>query len=207
MYEAAAASVRLAAGHAEQTLADGVPVLESAIEILGPASDPIREGWPAMLHAALTLGRLDVAHRLIALLADRPPGRIPPYLRAHLARGRALVHAAQSDHDSVENDLQEAIDAFATLAYPYWLAVARTDLAAWYLDRGRPDAVGPLLDEAITTLTALRAIPALARAQGIAQTPSPSRLIARLARAAPRGADRLGRGCADGLSSDLRRPC
>lgn len=80
---------------------------------------------PDALDAALALGRLDEGAALVALLAEQPPGHIPPYLAAHLARGRGLVAAVEGGHDAVETDLGAAIDGFRELGYPYWLASPR----------------------------------------------------------------------------------
>ncbi|HEY5317555.1 MAG TPA: hypothetical protein VIJ20_06210 [Solirubrobacteraceae bacterium] len=55
----------------------------------------------------------------------------------------------------------------ATLGYPYWLARAQLDLAAWLIDRGRGEEAAPVLGEATAALEALGAAPALARAQAL----------------------------------------
>jgi class 3 adenylate cyclase/tetratricopeptide (TPR) repeat protein len=151
-------------------LEHGLRTLPGAIETLTAAHDSIRDGWPDTLHAALRLARHAETRRLIALLGDLPPGRVPPYLRAQLARGQALLNAAEGRHATVEHDLSTAIDAFETLGYPYWHAVAQTDLAAWLLDQHRPEEAGPLLTHATGTLTPLRAAPALTRAHALTPT-------------------------------------
>ena len=167
-YWAATAVTRLAEARPAATLEIGLPMLATAIDTLSPATDAVRDSWPQILDAALTLGRHDDAHRVLELLASRPPGHIPPYLRAQLARGRALLNAAENNHDTVNDDLRVAIDSFEKLGYPYWLAVTQTDLAAWLIDQGRGEEAPPLLEHAIDTLTALRAAPALERAEQLA---------------------------------------
>ena len=52
------------------------------------------------------------------LLAEQPPGHIPPCLAAPLARGRRLLAAARGKHDDVETDLGVANDGFAELGIP-----------------------------------------------------------------------------------------
>lgn len=178
-YEACVAIVRAAEGNPDQALAHGLPALQTAIDTLGAAVDAVRDCWPHTLHAALTLARHDDAHQLLGLLADRPPGHVPPYLRAHLARGRALLNAAENRHDTVQADLQTAIDAFAKLGYPYWHAVAQTDLAAWHTEYHQADQAGPLLEQAIATLTPLRAAPALTRAHALTGNPDDRPLMPR----------------------------
>jgi len=174
-YDGCVVIVRTAEGELGQALAHGLPTLQSAIDALGASTDAVRDCWPHALQAALTLARHDDAHQILGLLADRPPGHVSPYLRAHLARGRALVNTAEGRHDNVHTDLQTAIDAFDKLAYPYWHAVTQTDLAAWHTDHDQADQASPLLEQAIATLTPLRAAPALTRAQALTQTPTTAR--------------------------------
>ena len=164
--------VRATEGQPEQALAHGLPTLQTVIDTQGPAVEAVRDCWPQVLQAALALARHQDARQIIGLLADRPPGHVPPSLRAHLARGRALLNAAEGRPDTVQADLQTAIDAFAKLAYPYWHAVTQTDLAAWHTDHHQPDQAGPLLEQAIAILTPLRAAPALTRAHALAHVTS-----------------------------------
>jgi hypothetical protein len=99
-------------------LSRGDSLLGQAIKTLGTSNDAVRYAWPDTLEAAPELGHLDAARELLALLAGQPPGHIPPYLRAQLARGRALVAAAAGEHDTVEADLSTAIDGFRSVGYP-----------------------------------------------------------------------------------------
>jgi hypothetical protein len=140
-------------------------MLPRTIQALGASHDSVRDAWPDALDAALALGRLDEGAALVSLLAEQPPGHIPPYLAAQLARGRALVAAADGGHDAVEADLGSAIAGFRELRYPYWLAVTNTDLANWLIGQDRQSEAAPLLDDAIGSLTSLAAAPALARAE------------------------------------------
>ena len=167
-FDAAVAITHLAEHEPAAALEAGLPMLTTAIEALGPASDAVRDAWSYVLEAALQLGSHDDARRILALLDTRPPGLIPPYLRAQLARGHALVNAAENNHDTVNDDLRVAIGSFEKLGYPYWLAVTQTDLAAWLIDQSRGEEATPLLEDAIDTLTALRATPALDRAEQLA---------------------------------------
>ncbi|MGO9882939.1 MAG: hypothetical protein ACLPV4_07970, partial [Solirubrobacteraceae bacterium] len=111
------------------------------------------------------LGRHDDAQKMLALLADQPPGNVSPFLGAQLVRGRALLEAARDCHDDVEPALAAAIDGFCKLSYPYWLAVAETELATWLIGQGRAAEADPLIVKATSTLRSLRAEPALLRAQ------------------------------------------
>lgn len=159
--------VLMAEGHFEQALGHGKRVLAEVVETLGVANETVRDAWPDTLEAALAVGHLESARGLLALLAAQPPGHIPPYLRAQLARGSALTAAASEDHNAVEAGLTAAIDGFRALSYPYWLARAQTDLAVWLIDQHRNREADPLLSEATTTLRLLGATPALARARNL----------------------------------------
>ena len=165
MYDIAVMATSLSEGRAEQALEHALQTLGPIIDTLGVASDAVRDGWPFALRAALACGRHGDTHQIIGLLDDRPPGHVPPYLRTHLARGRALLNAAEDYNDTVETDLQAAIDAFAKLAYPYWHAATQTDLAAWLIDQDRGGEAISHLEQAIATLRPLRAAPALVRAE------------------------------------------
>jgi class 3 adenylate cyclase/tetratricopeptide (TPR) repeat protein len=168
MRDSAAIGLRLAESQAERALQRGGPLLGEAIRAFGPSNDAVRNGWPAALEAALELGRIDTAHELLALLSERPADHVPPYLRAQLARGRALVAAAQGEQEDVEAGLSSAIDGFRSLRYPYWLARVQTDLAAWLIEQSRSREAAPFLSEAIAALESLGAAPALARAAQLA---------------------------------------
>jgi class 3 adenylate cyclase len=157
--------VLVAERSSEQALELGTRTLARSVDRLGAAHESVRHAWPPTVDIALALGRFDDAGELIALLADRPPGHVPPYLRAQLTRGRALLAIAQDRHDEVQADLLEAIDRLRELSYPYWLAVAQTDLAEWLLSAGRADEAAPLLEEAQAKLESLGAAPALERAR------------------------------------------
>ncbi len=164
IYAGTQAVAALYAGQAELALPHGKAMLPDAIAAVGAASDPVRLAYAATVDAALALKRLDDVQELLALLADAPPGRIPPYLRAELARGRGLLAASEGRHDEAEADLAGAVDALGTLGYPYHLAVAQSDLAGWLIGQGRGEEAAPLLEVAIATFESLKARPALERA-------------------------------------------
>ena len=97
-------------------------------QTFGWSSEAVRQLWPDAAEAALRAGDLAAADRLVAMLEAVPPGGLPPYLRAQLARTRARLAAARGEHDDVEAGLRHAIERFAAMGYPYWEAMARLDL-------------------------------------------------------------------------------
>jgi tetratricopeptide (TPR) repeat protein len=162
--------VQFAEGELQAALTLGLETLPTTVATLGAAHEVIRFAWPHALDAALELGRLQDTRRLLALLDEQPPGHIPPFLRAHLARGRGLLAAVTGEDTSVQTELTTAIEGFHALGYSYWHALTQIDLAAWLTEQGHGSDATPLLTEAIPTLQALAAAPALARASQIAGT-------------------------------------
>jgi len=163
-YSSLTVIVSLGAGRAEEALSTAIAALPLAIEGIGAASDPVRLGWPIGVRAALELERFDDLRRLIGLLTDAPPGRVPPYLRAELSRAQGLIAAAEGRHQDAEAQLTDAIDRLRELGYPYHLALAQTDLARWLIAQERGGEATELLGEAIGTFERLGAQPALDRA-------------------------------------------
>ncbi len=166
-YAACEATIALAAGDFATALDLLSGTMREIIEVEGPSSQASRIGFPSALEAALGLGRTGEAADLLSLLADRPPGHIAPYLRAHLDRGAGLLAAAAGDLATAEAQLGLAVERLDLLAYPYWLAAAQTDLAAVLLADRRPDEARAVLEDATRVLKELRALPALGRAEGL----------------------------------------
>ena len=157
--------IALAEGELERALELLALSAREGLESQGASSEGTRLAWPDAVGAALALGRLDDARQLVLLLADRPRGLVPPLLRAELSRAQARLAAARGEQDGVEVSFRAAIDGLAALGYPYWLARAQSDLAAWLIERGRSEEAAALLDVAVATFEQLGAEPALARAR------------------------------------------
>jgi class 3 adenylate cyclase/predicted ATPase len=164
IHEAVAVTAALAAGRFDDALELGQRMLIDAIDTLGAAQESVRQAWPDTLHAALALDRCEEALALVGMLADRPPGNVPPYLRAHLLRARALTNGALGHNEAVEADLSAAIDSFGRIGAPYWVAVSQIDLGTWLAGQGRLRDPATFLGAARDTLQRLGAAPALARA-------------------------------------------
>ena len=155
------------AGRLEDALGIGLRMLPEAIGSVGVASDPVRLGWPVATRVASQLGRTDDLRALLSMLEEAPPGRIPPYYHAELARGRGLLAGLEGRNADVEAPLLEAMESLAALGYPYRLALAQVDLADWLIAQSRAGEAAPLLEEAVTRLTSLGARPDLERAQDL----------------------------------------
>ena len=118
---------------------------QMTIESMGVRTEPFRLAWPTAVEAGIGAGRHDDVVALMELVAIRPVGQVPPYLRAHLRRFRGLLG---TDAEAEEN-LNTAATAMAEMGYPYWEAVVRTDLAEW-LVRQRRQAEAAAVVEAVT---------------------------------------------------------
>jgi tetratricopeptide (TPR) repeat protein len=168
-YVLARGLVALAEGHAEAAQPELERLAREGAINYGNGEN-FRSAWPAAMEASLATGRLDTVDQLLELLEQIPPGIVAPYLRAQLSRGRARVAAARARHDVVEGHFQAAVDTFAVLGYPYWLAVAQVDFAEWLGTQGRSVQATELLDQAVAALEPLRAEPALRRARELSAT-------------------------------------
>ncbi len=171
MHAAVLAGVALAEGQAARALESGMAMLPEAIRNLGVTHDAVRTGWPATFDAALEADRPEDARRLLSLLEDQV--RLPPYLMAHLARGRALLGAREAaDGDAVTGGLTEAVERFEALDFPYFAAHSQAELAEQLSRSGHAEEAARLLEQAEQTLRGLRAEPALERVEAL-RPPSP----------------------------------
>ena len=167
LYAACEATVAVAAGEFAAALEVVDAAIEEIVQADGPSSQANRIAFPAAIGAAVSLGRLGDAESLLSLLAERPPGHIPPYLRAQVSRGYGLVASARGEVGAAESNFAAAIEAFGSLGCPYWRAVAQTDLADALVSDARPAEATPLLNEAQTVFIRLGAAPALERAEAL----------------------------------------
>jgi hypothetical protein len=126
--------------------------LSGGIEV---AHEAVRIAVPAAADAALALGDLDTADRLLDALSVRPPGEVPPFLRLQLRRGAALVASARGYRDNGEQALTDVLVGSRELGYPYWTARAELDLADWLAAEGRVAEAARLAGTAVTTFDQL----------------------------------------------------
>ena len=167
LYDACRATIAVAAGEFADALGLVAGAIEEIVRTDGPSSQASRIGFPAAIRAALSLGRLADAEDLLSLMAERPPGQVPPYLRAQLSRGHGLLAAARGEVAAAESHFGAAIAGFGMLAFPYWLATAQTDLADLLVREERVAEARALLAEAPAVFGRLGAAPALQRAEAV----------------------------------------
>ena len=135
---------------------------------LGIAHEAVRLAFPIALEAAIDTGDPQEADRLADLLATRPTGEIPPFLRAQVARARALLTAAGGDDAGVEENLIAAESTLRDLGYPYWTARAQLDRAEWIAGKGRQVEAASIANQAAEIFERLGTQPMLLLARTIA---------------------------------------
>jgi hypothetical protein len=156
---------------AEDDLPGGLELLATtsreAVAGQGASSENLRLAWPAAVGAAVALGRADEARSLIDLVAAMPAGTLSPLLRAELDRARGLIAAAAGDPEAAQRDLGAAVDAFAELDYPFWVARTTADLASVLIDAGRGAEAALRLESVLEPLVELGAEPELGRVRAL----------------------------------------
>ncbi len=162
-YATANAAVAVAEGSFAAEVDLAVSTIRAITGRLGAHSEAYRLLWPLAAEAALRTGRLDDVQGLIDAAEAMPGDGIPPYLQAQVGRFRALLAAAEGDHDQVEQGLRAAVAALDELGYPYFRALVQVDLGDWLISQGRRDDAEPVLAGARETFTRLGAVPALER--------------------------------------------
>ncbi len=166
MYAAAEAAISLADGDSHGALASArVSVDEAMRGGLGVAHESVRLAFPIALEAAIDPGYLGEADRIVELLTARPPGEVPPFLRAQVSRAKALLAGARGENEDVEENLVAAETTCRQLGYPYWTARAQLDRAEWLKGQDRPDESTRLAVEAAATFDTLGTVPLLIRAR------------------------------------------
>jgi tetratricopeptide (TPR) repeat protein len=171
LYQGLTGLLALAEGRAEDALRPLETAAIEGAETGGASADGPRLAWAGAIDAALALGLHDRVEELIALLADEPPGRIPPLLRAELSRAQGRFAAERGEHDDVEASLRAAIAGFSELGYPFHLARAQIDLGSWLIDRGRGEEAVQLLADAADIADELAAEPLSSRIRELSATP------------------------------------
>jgi tetratricopeptide (TPR) repeat protein len=174
VYASPVGVIALAAGDSPRALESARTAIEEATHGgMGIANETVRTAFPVALEAAVNLGELDEADRLAAILATRPRGQVPPFLRAQVVRWRALIAAARGDNAAVEKDLAAAEAMFRELAYPYWTARAQLDRAEWLSRNDSPENAARVAAQAASTFEGIGAAPMLVRARALVEPLAP----------------------------------
>jgi hypothetical protein len=175
MYAAAEAAVSLAEGRSRHSLEAARRAIDEVVSGgFGVAHEAVRLAFPIALDAAFEAGDVEEAIRLAEMLATRPRGEVPPFLRAHVTRAEALVAVARGEDEDVEKNLVAAESTFRDLGYPYWTARAQLDLSEWLARQNRLDESAGLATEAAATFEKVGTAPMLARARELFAAAAPT---------------------------------
>jgi class 3 adenylate cyclase/tetratricopeptide (TPR) repeat protein len=148
---------------AEEVLATVLPIR--------PADQAVKIAFPQALEAALALGERERAEQLLATIEALPPGRLAPSLRAHAARFRARLAAADGEKRKAERAFATATSICREYSMPFYLAVTLTEQAEWLVADNRGADAEPLLSEAREIFERLGATPWLGRVESAESVP------------------------------------
>ena len=119
-------------------------------------------GWEEALVAAHALGRDELVRDITGRIEKMPPGLLPPTLRAHGIRFRALLG------DDPDQRFRAAAAAFREYGMVLQAAKVQTEHAEWLLGERRDGEAEALLAEARGVFERLQARPWLERVDAVA---------------------------------------
>jgi tetratricopeptide (TPR) repeat protein len=145
------AMVANAEGEHERALQAAMPAVEARL------TSTSKLGWEEALVAARALGRDEVVRDLVSRVESMAPGQLPPTLRAHAIRFRALLG------DDPDQRFRAAAAAFREYGTVFHAAKVQTEHGEWLLREGRSNEAEEVLSEARAVLERLGARPWLDR--------------------------------------------
>jgi class 3 adenylate cyclase/predicted ATPase len=157
--------------HAAQLLAGGDPA--AALQQIEPSwgmrvevgvsSEAMKEAYVVAVDAALALGDVERADRLVATVEEMWAGGRPQSMAAHAMRHRALLAVAADEDDRAEQLFRRAAALFRELAMPFPMAVTMLEHGGWLAAGGAPADAAPLFAGAAEVFASLEARPWLDR--------------------------------------------
>ena len=115
---------------------------------IGLLNESVKEAIVIASEEALSVGDLEEAKRVLAVVEEEPTGRRPASLQAHVMRCRARMAAVSGDLTASETGLRGAVGLFREMSAPFWIAVAELELAELLTNWGRANEAKEPLDEA-----------------------------------------------------------
>jgi class 3 adenylate cyclase/tetratricopeptide (TPR) repeat protein len=173
-YAAARAFAAMAAGDHRAALEAATTACASGPD-LGAADFRVKEAQVVAVEAAMALGDVALATKLLGELTGDNAGQRRHFLVAHAMRLKAALATAGGEDAGVEDGLKGAIGLFRELSYPYWTARSLLEQGDWLMSRGRVDEAEASLAESRAILEALGAMPWLERvdaARGATSSPA-----------------------------------
>ncbi|MFL6241043.1 MAG: adenylate/guanylate cyclase domain-containing protein [Actinomycetes bacterium] len=119
--------------------------------------------WITAVEDSVAAGDVTGTEKLLDIVVSAPRGHLVPHVRAQLLRLRAMLANIGGPNTDVEADLVAAISALDQFGARFYAACTRVEYCRWLCAHGRAAEATPLLEEARSTFTALRATPWLAQ--------------------------------------------
>jgi class 3 adenylate cyclase/tetratricopeptide (TPR) repeat protein len=167
-YGTAASAILRARGKPAEALRLALAAFDDRAGV-GNVSHYTKMSFLEAVEAALDLGELDQADRLLEAAALFSPTDLTPLLRAQVNRFGARLCALRGDAEGAEERFAEAVAGLRRLEVPFWLALAQLELGEWLADEGRAAEAAPALAEAAEAFRRLDARPWRTRADLAAQ--------------------------------------
>jgi class 3 adenylate cyclase/tetratricopeptide (TPR) repeat protein len=134
----------------------------------------IDDDFPLFLTAAVedafAVGDLDRVEKLMHVVSEVPIGHVPPYVRLHMARTRAMLAAAQGRTEGVEAEFTGTIAGLRAFGAPFYVARTQLDYGRWLIVQGRAEEATAFLADAESTFSKLRAMPFLSQVEQLKLT-------------------------------------
>jgi predicted ATPase/class 3 adenylate cyclase len=161
-------AARAALANAEGRPLDALNAAEAGLRACLEQSFPItaRSTLIEAVTAAFALRREDKVKELLQLVRDHYRFGRQPSIDAHTFRWEARLAAGRDDDAEVVTNFRKAMEAFAALNRPFWLAVTRLEFGEWLVAQGRNAEAEELLAEARSTFARLGARPWIERVDG-----------------------------------------
>ena len=135
---------------------------------MGISSEVGKETYVLAVDAALALGDVERADRIVATVEAMGAGGRPQSLTAHAMRHRALLVAnSGEDGDRADQLFRQAAALFRELAMPFAMAVTLLDHGRWLTACGGNGEAAPLLETAAEVFASLEARPWLDRIERV----------------------------------------
>jgi len=124
---------------------------------VGISSEAMKETYALAVDAALTIGDVQRAERLVATVEEIGAGARSQSMTAQAMRHRALLAANAGDGDRADQLFRQAAALFLELATPFPMAVTLLDHGRWLAAAGESDEAAPLLERAAGVFASLEA--------------------------------------------------
>jgi predicted ATPase/class 3 adenylate cyclase len=160
------ATVLLARGDYPSALAAAEETLRVSVESVG-FDLYTKHAFAIAVTSAIILGEMEKTQELVDFVATRTLSEVPPGMRGHAARFRAMLAVSRGETEGIEPEFRGAEEIYEEIGTTFDLAVVRLEHAEWLAERGEEARARELLEQARATFERLRATPWLERADKV----------------------------------------